>query len=155
MDHSVDPNQVSNTIGNLVQGFSKVFAGGTTSIIILGVVSLIVAGLFWYFRSVIKGLLQKLAAYITAAAKEAQVEQTKKENTEQESQIIVAQNQLANFEASEQKSMLDALSYSDLIKYATSAYGAGAVTGVLQQAASQDAARVGLYLLYGLKQKGT
>jgi len=152
MDPTV--NQTTSTISNFIEGFSKIFAGGTTSLIITGVVSLILVGVFWYFKSVIAGWLQKLAAYITAAAASAQSQQSNQDNQNQENQITVAQNQLANFADSEQKSMLDALSYSDLIKYATTAYGAGAVTDVLQKAASQDAARVGIYMLYGLQQKG-
>jgi hypothetical protein len=151
----VDPTVETNTLTDIVQGLAKVFAGGESSIITLGVVSVVVAIVGWYFKAEIAAFLKKIAATITAAAANAQSQQSNQDNQNQENQVTAAQNQLANFADSEQKTMLDALSYSDLIKYATTAYGAGAVTGVLQQAASQDAARVGLYLLYGLQQKGS
>jgi predicted PurR-regulated permease PerM len=154
MASTIDPNKVTDTIGNFIQGFSKIFAGGTTSLIILGVVSLVLMVAFWYFKSQIVKLLRKLAAYMTELARNKQSQASKEENAQQEKQIQTAQQQLQSFEDSEQKSMLDAQSYSDLIKYATLAYGAEAVTAVLQKAASQDDARIGLYKLYGLKQKG-
>jgi hypothetical protein len=120
---------------------------------IVSVLLALVGVVSFLFRKQIQDFLQKLAKSKTDAADTQQEQKDDKDNKEQEDDIKKAQDQIKTLEDGALKRMLDGLSYSELVNYATEAFGQDALMEIQKSTTNQDEVRAAIYSLYASMEK--